>query len=649
MFYSETLLSKTGPLARVWLSANLERKLSKTHILQSNIESSVNAIVDQGTAPMALRLSGQLLLGVVRIYSRKARYLLDDCNEALLKIKMVGSPFEVLELFTDFYQAFRPGNVDLPANLVMPSAAALTITDKISDPLLPELDPSLLDFRPMDIDFGGKKDDPLNWTSQDLSNSISIEAGRSRRNPMPDVFDDDEDAMHVELDLDFGQDEVPPAEDPSLEGPSIEIGRRERAPRLLEDDGMSETEKFQDDNLGLDFGDAEPGRARSDSAVPSLIADNPDEDRMLLDDAMDFQIPMEDPTLQLQDNDAPANPRLERDSQSPLSSVRSSIVRTFAFDEEEEDEATMQQAHKAKRRKVLQADSETTISNTQIKAQQADRSAIIRPASFLPRDPLLLSLMNMERSGGFVSSILGDGQAKGWAPELRGILSIEAVRKSGELKRKRDSGVADLDEEDLVGDKDTVPQLEIPEDDDHFGGVDEGIGAEPVRHQSGNPDSPPDDGLAPPFDEEPNPADQLNDEDQISPIRDNFDETTAPLLHPLESGPISLGTQHAVHLLRDRFGSAPKDSQLNSQSPSQLKKAQTLFQDMLPEATTTKADATKMFFEVLVLATKDAVKVEQSPKELGGPLRIRGKRGLWGAWAEREAGGEIAAQDGITA
>ena len=89
MFYSETLLSKTGPLARVWLSANLERKLSKSHILQSDIESSVHAIVDQGQAPLALRLSGQLLLGVVRIYSRKARYLLDDCNEALMKIKMV--------------------------------------------------------------------------------------------------------------------------------------------------------------------------------------------------------------------------------------------------------------------------------------------------------------------------------------------------------------------------------------------------------------------------------------------------------------------------------------------------------------------------------------------------------------------------------
>ena len=42
--------------------------------------------------PLALRLSGQLLLGVARIYSRKAKYLLDDCNEALVKIKLVGGP-----------------------------------------------------------------------------------------------------------------------------------------------------------------------------------------------------------------------------------------------------------------------------------------------------------------------------------------------------------------------------------------------------------------------------------------------------------------------------------------------------------------------------------------------------------------------------
>lgn len=92
MFYSETLLQKTGPLARVWLSANLERRLNKSSILQTNLQKNVEDIIDPNQAPMALRLSGHLLLGVVRIYSRKARYLLDDCNEALLKIKMVCNP-----------------------------------------------------------------------------------------------------------------------------------------------------------------------------------------------------------------------------------------------------------------------------------------------------------------------------------------------------------------------------------------------------------------------------------------------------------------------------------------------------------------------------------------------------------------------------
>lgn len=38
---------------------------------------------------MALRLSGHLLLGVVRIYHRKVDYLYADCQDALVKIRMV--------------------------------------------------------------------------------------------------------------------------------------------------------------------------------------------------------------------------------------------------------------------------------------------------------------------------------------------------------------------------------------------------------------------------------------------------------------------------------------------------------------------------------------------------------------------------------
>ena len=45
----------------------------------------------------------------------------------------------------------------------------------------------------------------------------------------------------------------------------------------------------------------------------------------------------------------------------------------------------------------------------------------------------------------FVSNIIGNRRMEGWAPELRGILSLEVVRKAGEKKRKQDSGIADVD------------------------------------------------------------------------------------------------------------------------------------------------------------------------------------------------------------
>ncbi len=111
------------------------------------------------------------------------------------------------------------------------------------------------------------------------------------------------------------------------------------------------------------------------------------------------------------------------------------------------------------------------------------------------------------------------------------------------------------------------------------------------------------------------------------------------MVHPADSGPVSIGTKHAVHILRDLFGSE------TATNADKRKKSTVVFQELLPEGHTTKADATKMFFECLVLATKDAIKVEQPEGTLSGPIRVRGKRGLWGEWAEREAGGEIAHQD----
>lgn len=99
MFFSTDLLTKRGPLARVWMASHLSTstKLSKPLLLQTSIPSSVSSILGEALLPMALRLSGQLLLGVTRIYQRKTKYLLDDCNETLTKVK----------------KAFQPGQVDL--------------------------------------------------------------------------------------------------------------------------------------------------------------------------------------------------------------------------------------------------------------------------------------------------------------------------------------------------------------------------------------------------------------------------------------------------------------------------------------------------------------------------------------------------------
>lgn len=521
--------------------------------------------------------------------------------------------------------------MDLPANLHMANPATLTVMDKISDPILPELDPSLLDFRPMDVDFGNKKDDPLNWTSQLLSDPISIELGRNQPEQRPDFEESDMD-IDIELDVD--------------DEPSIERGRNAPPPRPIEDDLFGGGSKFLgQEGLRQDFGDEDP--TRRSSAVPSLEPDEPlafANENILQDDDEVFALPVDDTTTPL---GAVPDHGLERDSYSPLSSVRSSVERTFdAFHQEEEaEEPSVHQPHKAKKRKVIQADEHTMLSLAQVKGLQADRSAILKPASFLPRDPLLLHLTRMQQSGGFVSSILGDGRTSGWAPELKGILSVEVVRKSGQLKRKRDSGVGDLEEDGQPDNQDI--QLEIPKAD-AFPAADEGVEMgddSEVRERSEIPHCPADYGVpAPVVNDEEGIVGREDAEDVMSPIRDNFDDTTAPLLYPIEQGAVSLGTQHAVHLLRKRFGAADD----GSQPPASAKKSTILFQDMLPERTTSKADATKMFFEVLVLATKDAVKVEQSEQELGGPMRIRGKRGLWGAWAENQAGGEIEEQEADT-
>ncbi|KAI0898630.1 Rec8 like protein-domain-containing protein [Annulohypoxylon nitens] len=622
MFYSETLLQKTGPLARVWLSANLERKLSKTHILQSNLPDSVDAIITPNQAPMALRLSGQLLLGVVRIYSRKARYLLDDCNEALLKIKM----------------AFRStGNNDIPENLNMPNREALMLPDRITPAdnlnILPPPDANWLlgqmeDVSATPVSSGTRgRGRPSNRDinlQEDFNNSQFL---------YDDKMDEDNVALapndDLELDLDFGMD----IDERPRGDKSIEMGRDAPAARGIEDDIFSQMDDMaplgkgldREPSLNLDFGDDNVRIADGDGDIQ-------------MDD--DFQFNIGDQSAAPEMGGAPGLERA-RISESPLSDIDENIARdveewtrlnnTSIYEpgqEPEEPEPLPQK--KSKKRKVFGLDPATQLTSAHIKEQQQNHENILKTPSFISRDPYFLALVEQKNSGSFVSVIMGDSRSKAWAPELRGLLSLDSIRPINDLKRKRDSGVADVGEEEEQG-ASKSPRLELGEDDDGLVMPDAGLGERSVVADGTILEIPADETVI------------QHDDDDIHQPREGspmpaFDETTAPIVHPADSGPVSMGTKHAVHVLRDLFGDEAATS-------DEKRKKSVVFQDLLPEARTTKADATKMFFECLVLATKDAIKVEQKEGALGGPIRVRGKRGLWGAWAEREAGGEIANQE----
>ncbi|KAK0734987.1 Rec8 like protein-domain-containing protein [Lasiosphaeria miniovina] len=630
MFWSGTLLSATGPLAKAWLSANQERKVSKMQILQHNLQDSVDAIITPNDAPLALRLSGQLLLGVVRIYSRKARYLLDDCNEALMKIKM----------------AFRStGNHDIPVNLHVQNKESLMLPDRITPyDNLDLLPPPNADFFASQLDevsatpLSSRKGRPTN-------RDINLQEDFNNSQFLQDNTQDDEELGltnmdDLDLELDFGMD-IDERPSKMMHKSLVEMGRDAPAARSIEDDifsemdigGPSKDRRTREPSLGLDldFGDG------------VQIVDN-EGDIQMGDDDLHFDIGDQSAVP-----GAPATPAIPdlgraRISESPLSDVDEEFAKEVEMEysrhmntdmyepNDDPTASTVVAPQRVKKRKLLEPDEQTMLSNAHIKEQQAKRDNILKPQSFLSHDPYVLGLLDLQKNGAFVTNILLEGRSDGWAPELKGLLSFGAIRPN-ELKRKRDSGIADMGSDQEQG-ASKSPRLELPEDETILG-----LDGTVAGNQSIAPDgtmldiAAEDDTLIFHQDDEHERPASRNSPATPGP---EFDDTTIPIVHPADSGPVSVGTKHAVHILRDLFGAEA------ATNADKRKKTAVVFQDLLPENRTTKADATKMFFECLVLATKDAIKVEQPEGSLGGPIRVRGKRGLWGDWAEREAGGEIA-------
>jgi cohesin complex subunit SCC1 len=85
-------------------------------------------------------------------------------------------------------------------------------------------------------------------------------------------------------------------------------------------------------------------------------------------------------------------------------------------------------------------DGRIEIPSKQWKAQSEDRKEILNPvgSSQLPRDPLLLALLSEQMNRrSFFSNVLEDERSLRWAPEIREILSVDIIKRCGELNRMR--------------------------------------------------------------------------------------------------------------------------------------------------------------------------------------------------------------------
>ncbi|KAK2953126.1 putative N terminus of Rad21 / Rec8 like protein [Blattamonas nauphoetae] len=173
-------ISKHGPLGQVWIAANYDRNLSKGKILQINIPAAVKIIREgipteenpKKKIPLPLRYQAHLLLGLIRIYTRKLKYLADDINEFQSRLNTT----------------LHTSNIDLPPNVGHASRSHITIPESPLNMSTPR-DPTLNIFgypRPSLL-----MPDPTLTDPESLRSSLSPFTLPSNmlRTPMMDGYD----------------------------------------------------------------------------------------------------------------------------------------------------------------------------------------------------------------------------------------------------------------------------------------------------------------------------------------------------------------------------------------------------------------------------------------------------------------------------
>ena len=628
MSASNTLLYGNSPLACAWLASSLEKKLSKRQYLNTSITDSTRAIeqssdyvnsvsnpslvptsnsdvqlqflsqnhggsgndVKKEHEPMTLRISGQLLYGVVKIYSRKTRYLFEEVSLALIRLK---SAFTITKSIT----------VPIEQTIIS-SLDSITLKDTVTEANV------LYDAETFDIGkvfglTGSSTRTTQSWENSNGDEPVEdgfsmgdISVGRNNGHDSDvtgnatgtDIFVPNFEQEDVAADYDVGNDSIDA------------LARRAQVPV----DDLEGADEFE---LPLDLDFKQPLQETEAAEVAGIS-----EFQLSAVDNMDLEFTVDDTNNDFDD------PRIRNDT------VENIITHNYANEAEENDEssenedvdppATKKRGRNAKKRiynykitdvvrtqrKRLVVDINYEISTDKLKRNQREYPGQLRKLQI--QDP---KNMGIEK--------VCDSVVQELQPPF--LITIGSSWKS--IKRRRLLSYANIDGEyvddellqQIEVDDDLAQNLEqqFPHNDDvpEFSVFEESTG---TNRDATQIEDPPD------FEDnegqQTNPEKELVEEQEVLEAKDDEENFDAYL----DSQVKSKSTIEVAQVLRNKF-EVHKDSAFQ-------------FDDVVEACKLSenkKSSATRAFFELLVLGSGNAVKLEQN--RLFGEITVEAKQGLY--------------------
>lgn len=130
MFYVPVILGKKGPLSVVWLAAHIDKKVSKSQVLNTDISAIIDLLLNS-QLKISLRVTSDLMVGLCRIHKRQTMYFFDDCRRV----------FELIQRL--FNQIDKKHKIDLPESKRQAQLVNINLPEifEFMDLNLPEMQP----------------------------------------------------------------------------------------------------------------------------------------------------------------------------------------------------------------------------------------------------------------------------------------------------------------------------------------------------------------------------------------------------------------------------------------------------------------------------------------------------------------------------